>query len=204
MLNLSAAAKLEKNRVSQDSAWLTLLELVLNESESIRIVANTEDITWNGQTWTAYPFEIDTVQQTKNEIPNIPVKLSNVTGVLERIVEQYNGFTDHEVILRVINSKYSSNTIPELEEHFTVNSVSTDSEFAVFNLGGAQAIVTRFPFRRVSKDWCQYRYKDPECAATSPLTTCAKTLKECRERNNSVRFGGTPSMTLGGIMSSNV
>ena len=38
-----------------------------------------------------------------------------------------------------------------------------------------------------------------ECDATSPLTTCNRTLADCVERNNSERFGGFLGMQSDGI-----
>lgn len=39
---------------------------------------------------------------------------------------------------------------------------------------------------------CRFRYKDEQCAATSLLPDCARTLPACIERNNQPRYGGFP------------
>ena len=51
MLSISQAAKLEKNKIEGDTAWLILMEIYVTPSIILRLVRNTEDITWNGETW---------------------------------------------------------------------------------------------------------------------------------------------------------
>lgn len=203
MLQLSTAAIMEKNKIAQDSVWITLLEVEIPNEDSLRICYNNEDITWNGRLWTAFPFVIDTVKQNKTEIPQVPVKISNITRAIERYIEQYDGFIGYTVILRVVNSKYLDQIVPEIEETFVIQKTSSDAEWAKFELGGSLPLRMRFPFRRVLKDWCWYTYKGIECGAVSELADCPHTLSGCRERSNSVRFGGEPSMRLGGIYASN-
>jgi len=63
-LTLAAAIALAKNRLSDDGAWLVLLDIVLDESTVLYLVRNTEDITWGGQTYTAFPFDVDDAKQS--------------------------------------------------------------------------------------------------------------------------------------------
>lgn len=203
MLQLSTAAILEKNKIAQDSVWITLLEVNAPDGEVIRLCYNTEDITWNKNLWVAFPFMIDEIKQNKTEMPQVPVKISNVTRAIERYIEQYGGFINCKVVIRVVNSKYLNQTIPEIEETFVIQKTSSDAEWAKFDLGGSLPLKMRFPFRRILKDWCQCTYKGIECGAISDLPDCPHTLKGCRERNNAVRFEGEPAMQMGGIYVSN-
>lgn len=65
MLSLSAIAKSEKNKMSTDGVFVLLLELriPMDDVDPIYVCRNTEDITWNGKTWQAFPFEIGKVQK---------------------------------------------------------------------------------------------------------------------------------------------
>ena len=59
MLNLSTVAALEKNKLHSDGVWFVLLDIVVPElSQTIRIVRNTEDVVWNGNTYIDFPFEL--------------------------------------------------------------------------------------------------------------------------------------------------
>jgi len=210
MLNLSAIATLEKNKIASDSAWLTLLE-VQTPAETIRICQNTENISWSGQTWVAFPFTIDSVKQSKTELPSVPVKVSNVTRAIEAYIEEYSGLMGCTVKLMVVNTKASHRDggvlvidgPAEVDEEFVNRHTKSDADWATFTLGAALAVMKRFPFRRILKDWCPFPYKEIECAATSSLPDCSHTLQACRDRGNSVRFGGEPSMAQGGLYASN-
>jgi len=209
MLTLANAAIIEKNKVWQQSAWLTMLEIQdARLPENIRIVCSNRNVIWGGFEWVAFPFEISSVKQNKSEVPKVPVKISNITRVMEQYIETYDGFIGKTVILKVINTAGSTQneagafvvtTDAVVEETFTVQSVSSDATWATFNLGGSLPIMQRFPARRILKDFCPFVYKGIECGAVVPHSTCPKTLVGCRERANSVRFGGEPGIGYGGI-----
>lgn len=200
MLTLSAAAIIEKNKFMSDSVWLLLLEVQTPEG-NIYLVANNENIIWKNQVWTAFPFIIDNIKYNKDEVIEIPIKVSNVSRYIEYYVEYYNGLVGYKVILRVVNSNFLDCLTPELEETFIITSSSVDSQWCTFKLGIAFPLTKRFPVRRILKDYCEFQYKGVECGCTSSLTDCPKTLYGCFVRGNQRRFGGEPSMIIGGIYS---
>lgn len=213
MLTLPAAAILEKNKVWQQSAWLTMLEIQDSRlEEPLRLVCSNRNVIWGGHEWVAFPFEIPSVKQSKSEIPKVPVKISNITRVIEQYIEMYDGFIGDTVILRVINTDgstkndagaYVVTSDAVVEETFTVQSVSSDATWATFNLGGSLPIMQRFPPRRILKDFCPFPFKGIECGYAGSETSCPKTLAGCRARGNSVRFGGEPAIGYGGMYASN-
>lgn len=220
MLQLSAAAILEKNNFAQDSAWLALLEIQCPDGEVIRLVQNTEDITWSDQEWIAFPFLIDSVKQSKTEVPQVPVRVGNVTRAIERFIEHYNGLVKSTVIIRVVLAKGGTRDAggkltltgpPEIEETFTVQKTASNEEWATFTLGGSLPIMLRFPFTRILKDWCPFKYAKIRCGipewVKDTYPDCGHTLLACRERHAAagikvIRFGGEPGMG-GGIYESN-
>lgn len=200
MLTLSAAAIIEKNKFMSDSVWLLLLEVQTPE-EYIYLVANNENIVWNNREWIAFPFIIDNIKYNKDEVIEIPIKVSNVSRYIEYYVEYYNGLVGYKAILRVVNSNFLDYSIPELEETFVITSSSVDSQWCTFKLGLAFPLTKRFPVRRILKDYCEFQYKGVECDCSSSLPDCPKTLYGCFVRGNQHRFGGEPSMVIGGIYS---
>lgn len=197
MRDLSVIAKLEKNKISSTGAWLILLEIQF-QGATIRVVNNNEDIEWpagSGTRWVAFPFELGEVSEnSKGELPSLQLKVSNVTRIIQQYLEQYAGGTDATVILRVVMSEHLDLTTPELTEVFSVKSTSTDAMWAYFNLGPDYALTQRFPPDRYMRNFCPFKFKGIKCGYSGPLTTCNKTLKDCRERNNSKRFGGFPGI----------
>jgi lambda family phage minor tail protein L len=200
MLNLSNIAKLEKNRLVSDGAWIMLLEIQIKSGLILRICRNTDDVTWNGETWVAFPFELDAPTQSGNsEMPHFAVRVSNITRVIEGYLEQEGGGVTAKVRMMVIMSGHLDQTTPVLDEEFSVQSTSYDVNWVTFNLSGATNLSRRVPERRFLKNFCPFQYKGSECRATSSLPQCDKSLKQCQERNNAVRFGGEPGIPMGGI-----
>lgn len=203
MHTLSAFAIIEKNKLMSDSVWLILIEVQTPEG-AVRLVNNNENVTWNGYEWIAFPFIIDNIKYNKEELVEVPVKISNVNRLIEYFTEYYDGLVGQNVVIRVVNSNFLESTIPELEESFVIVSSSVDAQWCTFKLGIAFPLRKRFPVRRIFKDYCEFEYKGVECACTSDLPDCPKTAYACYVRNNQSRFGGEISMVVGGIYSNPV
>lgn len=200
MLTISQAATLEKNKIESGTAWLILLEIEVTPYITLRLVRNTEDIEWNGETWTAFPFEFDPPKQTSaGELPNFQLRVSNITRTVEGYLEQSGGGVGASVRVMVVMSSNLENTHPELDEEFSVQSTSYDAEWVTFTLSGAVNLFRRVPLRRFLKNFCPFKYQGPECRAQSGYTTCDKSLAACRLRGNEARFGGEPAIPQGGI-----
>jgi lambda family phage minor tail protein L len=203
MLNLSVAGMLEKSLLSSDGVWLLLVEVAIPDSEEpLRLVRNNEDILWNGDTWAAFNFKLGEITEENNGKPqSVPLQISNITQTVQAYVEEYSGLTGTAVTLRVVHSQHLDNTAPELEEIFTVQSTTCDSKWVTFYLGCDLSIQVRFPFRRVLKNFCAWRdqYKGIECGYAGALVECDGTLQSCRDRGNSARYGGEPSIPEGGL-----
>jgi len=191
---LSSASLIEKNKLATDSAWLILLEIGF--TEPIQIIANNEDVLWDSKTWQAFPFEVDTIGESgKGEIVSVGVKVSNVTGEIQQIVESLNGANNTPVVVRVINT-VTATTTPDLELNFVVDSSSFDEQWLTFKLTGGVCLTRRVPQWRYLQNFCRFteRYGGIECgvSAATKVTfpTCNGTNANCIERGNAVRYGG--------------
>lgn len=199
MLTLSAVAKREKNELYTDSAFIILLDILLGD-EVARICYNTEDITWNGNVYQAFPFDIgDISENSDGSDPNVQLRVDNTSQALQYIVEENQGANGTEVIIRVVNTEALDNTESELEEHFVVTKTSVDKQYITFTLGTEYSSRTRRPLYRYMKNSCPFKYKGIRCGATSALTYCNHTLTDCRLRNNSERFGGFQGIDQRGV-----
>ena len=202
MLPLSAAAILEKNALANTGAWIILLEVVIGAS-TLRFCYNNEDITWNGQSWIAFPFDIENVgEDSQGEFPAVQVRVGNVTRAVQYYVEQAGGAVGASVTLRIVHSEHLDQTTPEIEETFAVTKTVCDPLYVSFTLGGAYPITSRRPTRRFLKNFCPFVYKGTECAATSAAADCDHSLAACKARGNSARFGGEPAIPMGGLYAS--
>ena len=194
MLDLSAVAKLEKNKVSSTGAWLVLFEIQF-QGATIRLVSNNENVTWGGEEWIAFPVELGEVtEDSKGELPQLTLKVSNITRSMQQYVEQYAGGTDAIVILRVVHSEHLDMATPEIEEYFQIKKTNTDAHWVTFTLGPDYTMTQRIPANKYMKNFCPFKFKGIECGYTGPGMECNKTLGRCRELGNSVRFGGEPGI----------
>ena len=203
MLDLSSAAIVEKNKLSSDGAWLVLLEIdIAGLEQPIRLVRNNENISWGGHEWYAFPFDLDEIgENSKGEIPNLAIRVSNITRVIQGVVEKSGGGVGSTLTIRVVHSKHLDAVEPELQEEFSALSTSCGEQWVSFNLGPAYPVMSRRPVYRYLKNHCQFIYGSAECGVPvdtmQKYTKCNKTLPDCRQRGNSIRYGGEPTIPGG-------
>ena len=197
MLSISAISKKEKNKLSTDSCFLILLEIRLKNT--VYLCYNNEDVTWKGQLYQAFPFEIgETSEDSDGSDPNVSLKVSNVTQGLQWYVEDSGGGVGTEGILRVVNS-LNLNGNADLEEVYTVLSCKVDEQWVEFTLGTDYSARTRRPLDRYMKNNCPFAYKGLRCGYKGSSKSCLHTLADCRAHKNSKRFGGFPGIDQKGV-----
>lgn len=82
-MTLSTAALQSTQDVSSGEVWLVLLTIShASLGTPIRVVRNTVDIVSNGETFTAYPFEISLPEDVDGQIPQVSLSISNVDKML--------------------------------------------------------------------------------------------------------------------------
>jgi phage-related protein len=139
------------------------------------------------------------VPEDTKSIQQVQLSVSNVDGLVQSYLEEYDGLTDKEITLYIVHASHLDLTEAEIEESFTIQSVDYDEEWVTFTLGGENVQYFRYPSRRYMQRSCPLKYKSVRCGSTSALTDCPKTLQGCRDRNNAKRFGGEPGMLTGGL-----
>jgi lambda family phage minor tail protein L len=205
--SLSALAIVEKNKLATDSIWHLLLEITIpGVGAPVRIAYNNENVTWRSQTWQAFPFELGEIgEESKGEIPQVELKVSNVSRIMESYVQEYdyytkvNGFSPIICSIFVVNSKNFGSSTPEVEHLFELQSVKTNSMWVSFILGASNPFNLRYPTRRLLKNHCGHSFKDAWCKYAGAETTCDKTLTRCRVLLNSANYGGFPGVGYGGL-----
>lgn len=211
-LTLSSVAYDEKNRLSTDSRWLVCLDIyVPGLGSNIRVVNDNQDLTWKGETWVSFPFEIEEITDlSKNEIPTVSIKISNVSRAIESYLVQWdayqkaNGYAPIVVEISVVNTFVIENMPDcdaEVTHTFELKKPKTDAKWATFTLGATNIYTRRFPLNRILKNHCRYRFKgaDGRCGYAGTATECNHTLTRCRELDNSERFGGAPGVGYNGL-----
>lgn len=200
MINLPANLILTKNKLSGQEPWLITLDIVMNNDDEYYLVRNTEDITYNSRTYTAVPFELGVhTEDGTGQIPTIQLSISNVSRVFQAYLEEYEGALESTVKIRVVSTDNLTEDYSELELDFDIMSSSATSDTIVFELGAPNPMRRRFPLDRFIAQHCNWQFKSVECAYAGADDTCLRTHDACEAKNNLVRFGGYPGLSLIGV-----
>ena len=207
MKSLPANLVTEKNKLHSTDPWLILLDITLTDSTPIRLVRNTEDVTYNTNTYTAFPFDLSIVESNSTgQIPTVTLKVCNITRLLTPYLESLDGGLESTVKVTVVNAGLLSESYSELDMDFTVMGCEADAHWVTWTLGMANPINRRFPLYRFLANHCAWTFTggvavgvNVECGYTGAYTTCNRTLSDCVARSNTARFGGFLGMQSDGI-----
>lgn len=85
-MELSTAAIIEKNKIASNGADLLLCDITCRD-ESLHLVANNENIVFQGVTYYAYAFSVDKIKVSSTEMPSARLNISNITGSMQALLE---------------------------------------------------------------------------------------------------------------------
>lgn len=208
----------EKNKTSQAQPWLVFLKLVNVAGDvTINLVRNTENITFKGEEYIAFPFELDAIPEaTRGSIPTMSIKVSNVDRQIQSYVEQDPTFgSGWSVTLSLAHVSQLSGTeiegkVAEIEHTWKSIDVVATSEWLTINLGVPNPMLIQFPRQKYTGGFCQRTFDDgrgcPYSKQGKPgFTTCKRTLSECKLRFDEKRVNslgekiGLPFLAFNGI-----
>ena len=189
----SQAAILAKNQLQNDGAFLIFLQLDYPGLETIRLVRNTEDVKWRGNTWICYPFQLDSSSEDGKTMPSINVQVSNCGGIIQQYIQHFNGLCDATVKIMVAYSANLAVDAAEFELDYLISSTGYDEQWVKFTLSGSSELVNRFPNGRYINDYCPYVCHDIRCGYAG-AGDCINTLESCLIQT---RFGGEPGIQRG-------
>ena len=207
MRNLPSNLIAEKNKLHSTDPWLILLDIVLSDSTAIRLVRNTDDVEFGGNTYTAFPFELSIVESNSTgQIPRVTLKVCNITRFLTPYLNSLNGGLESTVTVTVVNAGLLSESYSELDMVFEVMGCEVDAYWVSWTLGMANPLNRRFPLFRILASHCAWTFTgglavggNVECSYIGAETTCNRTLSDCVARSNTARFGGFLGMQSDGI-----
>lgn len=220
MINLIQPLIEEKNKISQEQPWILLLTMTnVAKDLTIRLARNTENITYKGNEYAAFSFEIDPIPEaTKGSLPTVAIKVSNVDRQIQSYIEKDATFgSGWSVILSLVHMSELNGTsledkVAEIEHEWQSLDIIADNEFVTINLGVQNPMLVQFPRQKFSGGFCQRIFNDGEGCPYSTqglypreFTYCKKTLANCRERFSDNRVNsdglliGLPFLAFNGI-----
>lgn len=191
----------EKNSVASSTPFLILLDIEFvdhisgNIVDTEKVVRNNEDVVFNGQTYTALPFEL-TLKHKSGEIPDLSISFEDHAKLLDNYMRLYSGCVGSNVNITLVNAD-RLNEPPEHVEYFKVVGANTNNYSVTWKLGAENPLASAFPRRRQMRDRCAWRYKSSECGYVGAITTCDQSLtgaNGCEVHANSINFGGFPGI----------
>lgn len=204
---LSVASVIEKNRLSSDNAFLLFLDIEIVDPntgvvvEVAHIVRNSIDVTLNGTSYVPAEFSIE-IKSESGIQPSINLMVHDMTRFLQTNMQEYGGGIGFNITLMGVAANALTSPV-ELIEYFQVIGASTKGYIVTFVLGAENALTRTFPRRRQTKDFCQWRYKDPKtCGYTGGLPTCDYSLQGpngCAVHVNTPSFGAFPGINSNGF-----
>jgi phage-related protein len=205
--SLSVATALEKNRLDSDVPFLVAIDIeVVNPAtavvvEVLHFVLNSEEITFNGVVYQPAIFDVKFSNEAGAQ-STVDLTVKDLTGAVQARMEEYGGGVGFNVTMYVLNAG-ALDEEPEVVEFFQVTGSSAADYHCHFRLGAENEVMKTFPRRRQTKDFCQWRYKDPvTCRYTGGLATCDLTLQGangCAAHNNTINFGAYPGLNSNGM-----
>lgn len=184
--------------LSTDGCILSALDIAIPDTEMIYIINNGENISYGGNTYLAFDFNIGDITSGKGETPTLQLAIDNTSLVMGLYTEAYdvylkqNGIDGNAIkaTLHILNTNDLSKSIADY--YFELTDFKITGQWATFNLGAKSLWNKTYPLRKIYANFCGFKFKDPRCGYIGSLTACNKTLSDCRARGNSVRFGGYP------------
>lgn len=203
MIPLSQAAKQVKNALFDTGVYIVFLTLS-NKSKTVtlRICSNTDNLTFKGEEYTAFPFSIDEINESnKGELPSISINISNVERIVQAYIDQDPDLGSGWSVQ--IDISHNSNLDePEITYNFVTNGVSCDEQTVSISCEIRNPIRSQFPRVRMLPNACQHTFTKGGCNYTGSDTQCLKTLTACRNKfrgATKIPFLGFPGIPISGI-----
>lgn len=182
----------------------------------------TGDVSTATTTYTGLPIERGELNtNTQGEISEVSISIPNTNRVIESIIQNYDYLRGREVYFISTFAKHlpegssarhlgtEEDRFAVLKEKLYIDSVTSNEEAVSFTCRSKFNIKNiTIPRRKFTREcsWAQMdRYRGTECDPSSNISattfpTCDGTLDNCRERSNTERYGGFPSVPRRGFI----
>lgn len=179
MRSASSAFVQKKNQMHVTDPFIWLFEIVIDDTESVRIARYQTNVTFDGDTYYAVAFDIGPLTESaEGKTPTITVTVQNVTLEGQALLDSYSGLVGHKAWLRLVNADMLGDGEAMVEVSMKIQATNSGAEVIQFQLGRADLFQRMAPKGRFMRDYCQWTYGGEECRfpLTDSLPTCDHTL----------------------------
>lgn len=198
-VDLPAEIVKDTKKLDNKSAWLWLLDItVTGVEEIIRLVNNTEDVVYGGNTYTKCNFKLGPWEYTvSGRLPHRTLSITNieVTEYMLPYVDEYDGAIGSIVVITPVNSEHLEVDMSSKAMEFMILQSSPSEKWIAFKLGAPNPLIQRLQDRYFA-NYCKYvsHFKGAKCGYSGAEIICNRTLSQCKEYGNQTRFGGEPGL----------
>ncbi|MDQ6989192.1 MAG: hypothetical protein Q9M19_04855 [Mariprofundaceae bacterium] len=207
---------------TEQGPWIYLVEQHLDATTVVRVAQYPEDVVFDGQTYTAFAFRVEAIEQTaEGRISDTRLVFASPNGLFQDYIEQYNGLVGQNCLITIVNANLLNDPTARMDFQYVVFSSSFDSLTVTLDLATRlDETLIKVPIRRITRPRCMHTYKGEGCwirSTTEPFTysqpsgfvlstpgdssgnTCSKILNDtsngCKAHANTERFGAFPGVT---------
>ena len=202
---LSLAAQADKGKLASGESIIMLAD-VNWQGQHVRVARNVDNVTFDAgdglgpQVYQKFAFDLSIERAAGSQLPSIQLKASNVLGLLQAQVEQYEGLVGGTVALYFVNTANASGEV-QLALSTLIISTKCTADDVTFSLGAPKPQLQLFPRFLYRADFCIWVYKSKQCGYTGTLATCDLTYSGangCGVHSNQTRFGAMPGIAVNG------
>ena len=180
------------------------LDIHIPNTPTVRLVADRQNLTYNGNEYIAFAFTIGEISAGRGERPTWTLQIDNTTRAIEQYILEYdlylknNGIDGNIITATIYALNRNDLTQPIFEGEYELSSFNADTQWATFNFSAASPMNRQYPPRKLYQNFCGFKFGDARCKHTV-LTgeTCDKTFLSCKGYNNTMNFGGFVGMGRG-------
>lgn len=176
----------------------------------IRLTNWSESVIFDGETYTAYPFEVSPLKTTSSgTLPGVDITTPVIDGYMLGLLEVYDSFIDCPIQIITVFAEYLDDPSLKIVQVYTIEEVNAkvddELEMQCVPLLFSNCLVPR---RGMFRGTCQWRYRGEGCWLWNATTEsweapagfvnegiwCTKTIEACRLHGNYARFSGAPAI----------
>ncbi len=161
--------KYAKNEIQTVYPWLFLLDVVTPAGTLYSLVHNREDITFQGRTYTRFPFQLELPEiNSEGAVPSWNIKVVNAARTLEPAMQETKGMVDSVITVRIVNAGYLEEDHVDLETEVKVLEAYSDATWITWRCGGRNLYRDVYPLYRYLANYCAWKFRWHECYYNDP------------------------------------
>ena len=184
-----------KNRQTSKPLFLYIIYDYKGDGKDLKLTNSQTDIVYNDLTYSAFPIVHESISEsTSGEISSVQITLSNVSRLVQAWLENYD-FRGKKVLIRRVWREELNDPDAYSDDAYYIDSYTADQNNVIFTLTSKFDVLDiTIPYRKFSRNYCPWKFKDASCKYAGSATTCDKTLVRCRQFNNQINYGAFPAV----------